>query len=201
MEAEHWNRRYEGADFLWTAEPNRLLAAEVGKLAPGRALDLGCGEGRNAVWLAKRGWSVTGVDFSDVALEKARRLAEAESVSARWVLSDLRTFEPEPGAYDLSVLLYLHLPEPARRVVHAAAARALRAGGVAVLIGHDLTNLTEGFGGPQEASVLFTPEQVAREFPGLTVVRAERVRRRVATGDGERTAIDTLVRAVRDPSS
>ena len=68
MEADEWNRRYEGPDLIWTAQANRTLMAETGSLEPGRALDLGCGEGRNAVWLASRGWAVTGVDFSDVGL-------------------------------------------------------------------------------------------------------------------------------------
>jgi 2-polyprenyl-3-methyl-5-hydroxy-6-metoxy-1,4-benzoquinol methylase len=66
---EDWNARYAASELLWTAEPNRLFAAEIAGLEPGRALDLACGEGRNAVWLAEQGWRVTAVDFSDVALE------------------------------------------------------------------------------------------------------------------------------------
>ena len=197
MEADEWNRRYEGPDLIWTAQANRTLMAETGSLEPGRALDLGCGEGRNAVWLASRGWAVTGVDFSDVGLEKARRLAEAQAVVVEWHLADLRFYEPAPSAYDLVVVLYLHLPADGRRAVHAAAASALRAGGTMLVLGHDSSNLSEGHGGPQDPSLLFTPDDVVDELPGLTVVKAERVVRTVSTEEGERTAIDALVRATR----
>lgn len=77
-----WDRRYAGSELVWTSEANRFLAAEAEGLAVGRALDLACGEGRNAVWLAQRGWQVTGVDFSQVGLDKAARLAEQRGV---WV--------------------------------------------------------------------------------------------------------------------
>lgn len=147
MDAEDWNQRYEGAELLWTAQPNRTLVAEIADMVPGRALDVGCGEGRNAVWLAKQGWSVTGVDFSNVGLDKARRLAEAEEASVEWVLADLRTYQPPTDAYDLVVVLYLHLPAPERQTVHAAAARSLRPEDSLLVVGHDLTNLSDGHGG------------------------------------------------------
>src|SRR6476646_8725770 len=86
---EDWNARYAQKELVWSAEPNRLFAAEVGGLPPGRALDLACGEGRNAVWLAGRGWRVTGVDFSGVALAKARRLADRAGVALDLVQADL----------------------------------------------------------------------------------------------------------------
>ena len=197
MEREDWDRRYEGSEPLWPATPNRFLVSEVDGLGPGAALDVGCGEGRNAVWLAERGWQVTGVDFSPVALDKARRLAEARGTSVEWVQADLRSYQPVEGVYDLVVVLYLHLPAAERRRVHAGLARALRGGGVLLVVGHDLTNLTEGYGGPQDASVLFTPDDVASELGQLRVERAERVERPVSTDDGERRAIDALVRAVR----
>ncbi|MCA1672282.1 MAG: class I SAM-dependent methyltransferase [Actinobacteria bacterium] len=199
MDSDDWNRRYEGAELLWTANANRVLMTEVEAMAPGRALDLGCGEGRNAVWLARQGWAVTGVDFSDVGLDKARRLAEAQAVNVEWVLADLRTYEPERHAYDLVVVLYLHLGARDRRAVHAAAALALAPGGTILVLGHDLYNLSDGHGGPQDPSILFTPDDVVADLPGLSMVKAERVSRRLSTEAGERTAIDALVRAVRPP--
>ena len=197
MEAEDWNRRYEGPDLVWTARPNRLLVAEVGELSPGRALDLGCGEGRNAVWLATRGWSVTAVDFAGVGVDKGRRLAEAEAVSVEWVVADLRAYEPAADAYDLVIALYLHVPAPDRRTIHAAAVRSLRPGGTFLVVGHDLTNLADGHGGPQDPTILLTPDEVAEDLAGLAVVKAERALRQVSTEEGERTARDTVVRALR----
>ena len=201
VDSEDWNQRYEGGELLWTAQPNRFLVEEVADMAPGRALDVGCGEGRNAVWLAKQGWSVTGVDFSDVGLDKARRLAESEEVSVEWVLADLRTYQPETDAYDLVVVLYLHLPAPERRTVHAAAVRSLRPGGSLVVVGHDLTNLSDGYGGPQDPAILFTPDDVVEDLPTLSILKATRVTRTVSTDAGERTAVDALVRAVRPTGS
>jgi SAM-dependent methyltransferase len=107
---EDWNERYAQKELVWTAEPNRRFAAEVDGLEPGRALDLACGEGRNAVWLAERGWRVTGVDFSDVALAKAAELAASRGVEAEWVVADVLDYRPEPRAFDLVAVLYLQLP-------------------------------------------------------------------------------------------
>ena len=197
MEREEWDRRYDQADLVWTASANRFLVDEVEGLRPGRALDMACGEGRNAVWLAERGWDVTGVDFSDVGLAKARRLAEARGVEVRWECADLRTYQPEHDAYDLVAILYLHLPPAERRRLHAAAAGALRAGGVVLVVGHHLANLEGGYGGPQDPSVLFTADDVTGELAGLTIERAAQVERPVVTEDGERIALDALVRAVR----
>ncbi len=81
MEREEWDERYASHELLWHAEPNRFVVEEVGDLAPGTALDLACGEGRNAVWLAEQGWRATGVDFSAVALAKGRRMAEQRGVT------------------------------------------------------------------------------------------------------------------------
>lgn len=197
MESEDWDRRYEASDLLWTATPNRFLVAEVEGLEPGAALDVGCGEGRNAVWLAEQGWRVTGVDFSDVGLDKARRLAAARGVDVEWVLADVRSYQPAEAAYDLAVVLYLHLPASERRAVHTAAARSLRPDGVLLVVGHDVANLSDGYGGPQDASILFTPDDVVGDLAGLSIEGAERVQRVVSTDDGERRAIDALVRAVR----
>ena len=92
MDRGDWNERYSGSELLWTATPNRFLVAEASGLEPGRALDLACGEGRNAVWLVERGWQVTGVDFSDVAIEKARELAAARGVEGEWLAADLADY-------------------------------------------------------------------------------------------------------------
>ena len=194
---EDWNARYAGQELLWTAEPNRLFAAEVGELEPGRALDVACGEGRNAVWLAERGWEVTAVDFSDVALGKGARLAESRGVEVDWVVADVLEYEPEPSAFDLVVVLYLQLPHEELVRSLRRAAGAVAPGGTLLVLGHDTTNLVDGYGGPKDVTVLFTPEDVTAALEGLVVERAEKVERTVALDDGEATAIDALVRATR----
>jgi SAM-dependent methyltransferase len=173
------------------------LVEEVAGLAPGRALDLACGEGRNALWLAERGWQVTAVDFSAVGLEKARRLASERELELILVEADVLEWEPPAASFDLVVVMYLHLPGSARRRVLRAATSALAPGASLLVVGHDSTNLTEGVAGPQDPAVLFGPEDIVGDLPGLEVERAERARRPVATDNGEVNAIDTVVRAVR----
>ena len=197
MDSHVWDERYAGDGLVWSAEPNRFLVAEVEALPAGRALDLACGEGRNAVWLAEWGWDVTGVDFSNVGLDKARRLAEARGVSVRWELADVTEYTPAPESFDLVIVMYLHLPKTARRAAFRRAAVAVAAGGTLLVVGHDITNRSDGWGGPSDAAVLYGPEAVVADVVGLETVKAERVHRRVQTDDGEKIAIDVLVRATR----
>jgi SAM-dependent methyltransferase len=197
VEREDWNRKHGEAGLLFGAEPNRFLVAEVDGLEPGRALDLACGAGRNAVWLAEQRWTVTGVDFSDVALENARGLAAERGVEVDWVQADVRAWEPPAEAFDLVAVLYLQIPAEERRPVLARAAGAVAPSGTLLVVGHDLQNLNGGYGGPKDPRVLFTPEDVVADLLGLEIEKAERVLRPVETEDGEAQAIDALVRARR----
>ena len=194
---EDWNARYAHKELLWTAEPNRLFAAEVSELEPGRALDIACGEGRNAVWLAERGWAVTAVDFSDVALRKGARFAESRGVDVDWVVADALEYEPEPTAFGLVAVLYLQLPHEELVAALRRASGAVAPGGTLIVLGHDTTNLVDGYGGPKDVSVLFAPDDVTAALEGLVVERAEKVERTVVLDEGEATAIDALVRATR----
>ena len=202
MDPSGWDARYRSSQLVWSAEPNRFVAEIIGPLPAGRALDLGTGEGRNAIWLAEHGWQVTGVDFSQVGLDKARRLSAARSaeVATRlgWVHADLLAYSPSAAAFDLVLAAYLQLPAPARRQVLRAGALALRPGGRLVVVGHHPRNLIEGVGGPQDVALLFGPDDVVADLAGigLIVARAEEARRLVA-GAEPSTAIDTVVVACR----
>jgi SAM-dependent methyltransferase len=145
-----------------------------------------------------RGWQVTAVDFSAAGLDKGRRLAQARGVAVDWVRADVRDYQPEVASFQLVLVACLQLREAELDGVLRRAATALAPGGVLLVVGHDVTNLTEGAGGPPDPAVLYTPESITRSLSGLTVVRAERVRRPVAIADGHRQAVDTLVRATRD---
>jgi uncharacterized OsmC-like protein len=197
MEAHDWDERYRGAPHLWTERPNQLLVEEISGLKPGRALDLGAGEGRNAVWLAAQGWQVTAVDFSRVALERGAAKAQRSGVHVEWVRADLTEYRPADAAFDLVVILYLHLPPDARRSVLNQGVMALRPRGRLLIVGHDLENLLAGHGGPQEPSVLYAPDRIAAELSGLTIARTQTVKRQVRTVEGTATAFDTLVLAVK----
>jgi len=193
----HWDDRYRTDKLIWHAEPNRFLVEEVAGLAPGRALDLACGEGRNALWLAERGWQVTAVDFSAVGLAKAQRLASDRELDIRLIEADVLEWEAPPSSFDLVIVMYLQLPAGERRRALQRAANAVAAGGVLLVVGHDSTNLVDGFGGPRDPAVLFSPDDVVGDLYGLQIQRAERARRPVATDHGQVDAIDAIVRAVR----
>ena len=195
MKREDWNRRYAAVDSLWSAKPNRFLVAEVEGLEPGRALDLACGEGQNAVWLASLGWDVTAVDYADVAVAKGIERAARAGVAVDFQVGDLLDYVPDARSFDLVLILYLHISSDGLRLVLERATGALAPGGTLVLVGHDLLNLTEGVGGPSDRDLLFTPDEVVARLPGLEIERAERLLRDV---DGhDRPAIDALVRARR----
>jgi SAM-dependent methyltransferase len=200
MDATGWNERYRAAQPIWGVAPNRWVEQETAGLPPGVALDLACGEGRNAIWLAGRGWRVHAVDFSPVALTKGAALAQgtAPDGEIEWVEADATNYAaPEP--VDLALLCYLQLPPEGRRAAVRQAAAALAPGGILLVIGHDSRNLPDGTGGPRDPRVLFTAADIAEDLTesGLAVERVDEVLRPV---DGaERPAIDALLRAVRAP--
>ena len=197
MSRERWDERYGTDELIWKAEPNRFVVEELDALAPGRALDVACGGGRNAVWLASKGWRVTGVDFSRAGLAKARRLAIDRGVEVTWVEADVVEWQPPMACFDLVVMAYLHLPSEQRHRALARAADAVAPGGVLLVVGHDASNLVKGTGGPQDPAVLFGPEEIVGDLLGFRIERAERVTRTVVTDTGAETAVDALVRAVR----
>jgi SAM-dependent methyltransferase len=185
VEREDWDRRWEERGFHCSDDPVGVLAEELEPLAPGRALDLGCGAGRAALWLADRGWNVTAVDFSEVALSIAR----GHNADIDWVLADVREYEPERAAFDLVLVLYMHFPAAERRTLLDRSTAALAEGGTLVVLGHDVENIGTGAPGPSNPDLLYTPEGVAGELAGLDIARAERLMRPA----GEATAVDTLV--------
>jgi SAM-dependent methyltransferase len=198
MDQAEWDARYAATDLLWSAGPNTFVARELASLAPGRAIDLGAGEGRNAIWLAGRGWSVTAVDFSAVALERGAALAAKAGVTVDWVQADLSGYTPPPGVSDLVLIAYLQFAAQDLRHVLAGAARALAPGGTLFMIGHDRDNIEHGYGGPQDPARLYSVSEITAALDGLRIVTAQQVNRPVQTPDGERIAIDTLIRAELD---
>lgn len=202
MDAAGWDARYAEKEFVWSAGPNQFVQEQVtthlADVRPGRAVDLAGGEGRNAVWLAERGWATELVEFSAVAISKAERLAGERGVRIATTLADVTAFPPlEPA--DLVLSCYLQLTgEPLRRALGHAAS-LVTPGGTILIIAHDRENLTNGYAGPQDPDALPTVEEVlaAIDGVGLEVEEAGQVFREVATDDGPRRAIDLLVRATR----
>ncbi len=195
MDASAWDERYAATERVWSAGPNQFVEKELADLDPGRALDLACGEGRNATWLAERGWEVTAMDFSPVAVEKGR----SRDTDVDWQVGDALTAEL-PQHLDLVLIAYLQIPSEERTAVMRRAFEAVRPGGRLLVVAHDSSNIAEGTGGPQDPAVLYTGEDVLADLPDveLQVVRAGRVARQVAgAGESSARAWDALVHVIR----
>ena len=180
-----WDRRY--AEHPWPTEPDAALVELATPLAPGKALDLGCGPGRNAIWLARQGWTVIGVDASAVGLAQARGKAAEAGVTIEAVHADLLNYEPAAQHFDLVVIANIHLLEPERGRLFARASEALCPGGHLFVVGHHLDSL--GRAGPPEPDRLYTEELLREAFPTLSVERIQRHQRHGAPGEEPLTDI------------
>ncbi len=182
-----WDERYEGSELLWSAEPNIFLPPLVEPFVPGTALDLACGEGRNAIWLARQGWQVTAVDYSSVGIDKARQLAGDTEVE--WVVADVTTYDPG-RTFDLVVIFYLHLPPDEITAAFERAVAAVAPGGTFFAVGHALSNMENGHGGPPYPEILWTTEMLEPTLAGLDVIELGERNRYVESADA--TAIDLI---------
>jgi SAM-dependent methyltransferase len=192
VDAAAWDQRYREKDRLWSEGPNLFVADRLSVAAPGVGLDLASGEGRNAIWLAGEGWKMTAVDFSDVAVERGRRVSR----DVDFVVADVLDWEPE-RIFDLVLIAYLHLEEEALRGVVERAAGWLEPSGDLFMIGHDRSNIELGHGGPQSPEILWDVPTITRWMEGLRVVESVVVRRPVEAEEGVVYARDALVRARR----
>ncbi len=142
---EFWDARYHSAERIWSGNPSPHLVAQVADLAPGSALDVGSGEGADAIWLATRAWQVTGIDLSTVALERAAQLAAwaGQDIAERitWEQADVLSWDPAPRQFDLVSAQFMHLPRLAREALHLRLAAAVRPGGMLLIAGHHPSDL------------------------------------------------------------
>jgi SAM-dependent methyltransferase len=138
-QADEWDARYSaGGQAKWSGRPNGRLLVEAAGLAPGRALDVGCGEGADAIWLARSGWTVTAIDISEVALGRARAATEPAGAAVEWICGDaLQTAFPA-SSFDLVSLQYPALPKAAGEAAVRALLDAVRPGGLLLAVYHDL---------------------------------------------------------------
>ncbi len=176
MASEEWDRAYGRCELTWSIEPHPHVGEELADLPPGRAVELGCGEGRQAIWLASRGWQVTAVDFSRVAVDRGRKIAERHGVEVDWVVANVLDYHP-PAPVDLAMIIYLHLHRDQLSGVLGKVSAALSPGGTLFVLGWDRQNFTDGIGGPRPPEVLYSVDDLVDATTGVQVVRAERVRR------------------------
>jgi 2-polyprenyl-3-methyl-5-hydroxy-6-metoxy-1,4-benzoquinol methylase len=191
FESSGWEERYSGQEKIWSGEPNPQLVAEASGLTPGTALDVGCGEGGDVIWLARQGWRVTGADFSGNGLARAARHAEKAGVAEQtdWWQVDARTFAADGRSFDLVTTHFLHPPIGGMVAVTTLLSEAVAPGGYLLVVGHapsgTFTQLSAGHHG-----AMFVAEDLLPGLPGdFEVVVAEQ-RPRTTVRDGVRVDID-----------
>jgi len=201
---EAWDERYRSRDAFWSGNPNPHLVAEVGDLIPGHALDVGAGEGADAIWLASRGWHVIAVDLSTVALERASAHADraGPDIARRidWVHDDVTSWDPGTGRYDLVSVQYMHLPPAPRKAMLEQLATAVAPGGSLLIVGHHPSDLHTTVQRPHTPELLFTGDDIAAELdPGRWTIITNAAPERTATDpDGNAVTVhDTVLRATR----
>lgn len=183
MNESFWDARYAEEGFAYGEQPNDFVRESAGRIARGgRVLCLAEGEGRNAAFLAARGHAVVAVDQSAVGLAKARALAARHGTSIETIVADLASWTPDEGAFDAFVAVFAHLPPKGRAHMFAAAVRALRPGGVAIIELYTPRQLAHATGGPRELGMLVEPEALRRELAGLTIESLEERERDVVEG-------------------
>jgi SAM-dependent methyltransferase len=198
--AEVWDALYSSRPRVWSGKPNAQLIAEASRLTPGSALDLGCGEGADAIWLAQQGWSVTGVDVSAVALERAAAHAADAGCRIEWIRQDLAKWIPEQQ-YDLVSAQFLHSDVMAWQDALRPAVAAVRPGGTLLIVGHHPDGLPT-WGSHHSPDKFFTAEQAAYELgigsPGWKVETMDSRERRTTGPDGQQAMVaDAVLRATR----
>lgn len=179
MDQQFWDDLYSTKDRLWSGAPNGVLVVEAADLPPGQALDLGCGEGGDALWLAGRGWLVTAVDISRVALERAASVAGDAKVS--WTHADLTDYTPPAGSFDLVTAMYPALPHTAERSVRAMLA-AVVPGGTLLVGGHDLSDWHNDHDHEPDfdPALFYRPDEIAELLDDTWTVLVNETRPRVS---------------------
>jgi SAM-dependent methyltransferase len=200
---QFWDERYGSAPALWSGQPNQRLVEHATDLTPGTALDIGCGEGADALWLASRGWQVTAVDISPVALARAaeRATAAGPEVAGRitWEQADLLAWSPRTEV-DLVSAQFLHLPPEPAVQVQARLAAAVRPGGTLLIVGHDKSDLETTVGRPPVPALFSSPAEIAARLDPAAwdVVVAASPERSAVDPEGRTVTIrDAVMKAVR----
>lgn len=196
--AEEWDSRYASAPRVFRAEPDESLVELASPLEPGRALDLGAGEGRNALWLASKGWAVVAVDLSEVALGRLRGFADAAGLQIETVRGDGVAYlrSAGPASFALAVLAYVHSGPQEHAALFAAAGQALSPGGHLFIVGHHISSL--GRVGPPDPERLYREEEITTALAGLEILR---IGQRRGESDVHEHGTDLVVWARRPPSA
>lgn len=164
-----WNERFTQKEYIYGQEPNEFFRQTLAGFAPGKMLLPGEGEGRNASWAARLGWDVDAIDYSESGREKALRLAEKWNVSFNYMIADLSAADIAPDTYDFIALVFVHLPEHQREIVHKKLIKSLKPGGTILVEAFHKSQLQNNSGGPKNAAMLYDPHLLQNDFNELDI--------------------------------
>ena len=170
---EMWDQRFAGEEYVYGIDPNQFFKETIERLKPGKLLLPAEGEGRNAVFAAKLGWQVTAIDYSEQARIKALKLAKQNNVSFDYFVMDMLHMELEEEYFDAVGLFYFHMPPDYRTEVHEKIFKSIKKGAFLVLEAFNVLQLNNGSGGPKSKDMLYTPEMIENDFPGLEFIQLE----------------------------
>ncbi|MGE3313632.1 MAG: cyclopropane-fatty-acyl-phospholipid synthase family protein [Planctomycetaceae bacterium] len=198
MTTINWDERYAGDDLVYGAAPNEFLASMAGLFPEsGDALDIGAGEGRNALFLASRGLNVLAVDQSAVGMQKAQRLALERGLKLRTEAADLNDFDAGPNSFDVVSSIFVHLPRELRAKVHQRVVKWLKPGGIYLLEAYSPEQLERDTGGPKSLALLASLPTIVEELRGLKIEHQASLVRNVSEGQfhtGEASVVQVVAR-------
>ncbi len=198
MSSAFWDQRYASEDLVYGKAPNEFLSRMADRFpAAGNALDIGAGEGRNALFLASRGLNVLAVDQSEVGMQKAQRLAGERRLKLRTQAVNLQDFDAESASLDVVSSIFVHLPAALRAAVHRRIATWLKPDGVFVLEAYAPDQLQRSTGGPKDPALLAPLEVILGELEGLTIEHQAALVRNVAEGQfhtGDASVVQVFAR-------
>jgi SAM-dependent methyltransferase len=198
MSNTFWDQRYSGEDLAYGDAPNGFLSLVAERFSStGQALDIGAGEGRNALFLASRGLNVLAIDQSEVGMQKAQQLARQRGLTLRTQVVDLQDFDAEHNSFDVVSSIFVHLPTKLRAAVHQRVGAWLKPGGFFVLEAYAPDQIDRGTGGPKDPSLLAPLEVILGELNGLKIEHQAALVRNVSEGrfhTGEASVVQVLAR-------
>lgn len=201
MSNKTWDKKYSTEEYIYTKTANRFVIEYCEKISGEKAIDLAGGEGRNSIWLAKQGFQVENIDFSQVALDKFLKFAEEEKLSRRVLAtcSDATKFKSQLDQVDLGVIAYLQIPQRKLAKAIRNLAKKIRPGGYLFGVWHSRDNLAGGFGGPQNPNLLPNPESITKALrgTGLEIVELRNRDGQIQTREGLKPSITLVLLAKR----
>ncbi|MDS1272252.1 class I SAM-dependent methyltransferase [Lipingzhangella sp. LS1_29] len=195
-----WDGMYSEGERVWSGAPNGSLVAELEGTPAGRALDVGCGEGADAIWLARQGWSVTGIDISSVAVQRARDAAASAGVSVDWIHGDPLGTPFDSDSFDLVSLQYFPLPHQAGKKGVRRLLSTVAPGGTLLMVAHNLTEehkRQHGHGEGPDLTRMYEPEEVAELLDDRWIIDTYETRERPNVPEGTPHVDDVILRARR----